>query len=570
MSAIEDLRKASSLKDLAKLLSFKASTLSFVLYKEIDARKYREFFLPKKSGGLRKITAPVGPVKTLQRNLANLLYTCRDEIELQRKLPSLSHGFRRGHSIVTNAQCHTRRRYVLNIDLADFFPSFNFGRVRGFLIKNNDFALNDKVATVIAQIACHQNQLPQGSPCSPIIADLIAHVLDVRLVRLSKQHKVTYSRYADDLTFSTNKKDFPEALAKRGVLPGSDWNVADDLESAVTGAGHAINSKKTRMQCRASRQLVTGLTVNRKANIRAEFYRRARAMCHSLFAVGSYHRPSMADPRIHVPETKMAPLEGIMSHIQHVKELERNRLGLSANATAFQKLHIKLLKYKYFVSLERPVVLCEGPTDNIYLKYAVRALKAFHPKLGSWNQGVFRASVSFFSYDNQAHRLLGITGGTGPLKNLILNYQSDAESFRHRPMKHPVILLIDNDQGADGIFSVLKNIFKISIDKKTSSPFYHVVHNLYVVKTPESATNGTSYIESFFSPTLLATKLDGKDFNPDKKHQAPNEYGKRAFAESVVRPAADAIDFSRFDTLLARVAAVVDHYVAPSKGSAAP
>ena len=103
------------------------------------------------------------------------------------------------------------------MDLADFFPSLNFGRVRGFFLKDRDFELHEKVATVIAQIACFENQLPQGSPCSPAIADMVAHVLDVHLVRLAKKYRVTYSRYADDLTFSTNQRLFPGALAKAGA-----------------------------------------------------------------------------------------------------------------------------------------------------------------------------------------------------------------------------------------------------------------------------------------------------------------------------------------------------------------
>ena len=114
---------------------------------------------------------------------------------------------------MTNAYIHKRRRYVLNLDLEDFFPSFNFGRVRGFFIKDKHFALHERVETIIAQIACHDNELPQGSPCSPVISNLIAHLLDVRLARLAKAHKCTYSRYADDITFSTNRKEFPSDLA---------------------------------------------------------------------------------------------------------------------------------------------------------------------------------------------------------------------------------------------------------------------------------------------------------------------------------------------------------------------
>src|SRR5690606_10472469 len=139
---------------------------------------------------------------------------------------SLAHGFERRRSIVTNASLHKRRRYVLNLDLEDFFPSFNFGRIRGFFIKDKHFGLDEKVATVLAQIACHDNELPQGSPCSPIISNLVAHLLDVRLARMAKRYKCTYSRYADDRTFSTNQREFPSQLAV--PLPNaSQWQLGN-------------------------------------------------------------------------------------------------------------------------------------------------------------------------------------------------------------------------------------------------------------------------------------------------------------------------------------------------------
>ena len=143
----------------------------------------------------------------MQKKLSVLLQDCLDEINTAKNLQNrVSHGFTRKRSIITNATLHRNRRYVLNLDLEDFFPSIHFGRVRGFLIKDRNFALHKDVATVIAQIACRENTLPQGSPCSPVISNLIAHVLDMHLVGLASKVGCTYSRYADDLTFSTNKK----------------------------------------------------------------------------------------------------------------------------------------------------------------------------------------------------------------------------------------------------------------------------------------------------------------------------------------------------------------------------
>jgi RNA-directed DNA polymerase len=128
-------------------------------------------------------------------------------------------------------------------------------------------------------------------------------------------------------------------------------------------------------------------------------------------------------------------------------------------------------------------------------------------------------------------------------------------------MKHPVIVLIDNDDGATQIFKLLQGKkFGATIGLATDLPFYHLGGNLYLVKTPIKGADNESCPEDFFDPTLLATKIDGKTFNPDKEHDAPGEFGKVIFAERIVRPKASTIDFSGFDPLLTRIEAVLDDY----------
>ena len=134
-------------------------------------------------------------------------------------------------------------------------------------------------------------------------------------------------------------------------------------------------------------------------------------------------------------------------------------------------------------------------------------------------------------------------------------------------MKHPIIVLIDNDDGAKQIFGLLRGKFGITIGHATDLPFYHLDGPLYLVKTPVRGADHKSCPEDFFEPHILDTKIDGKLFNPDKEHDAPGEYGKVVFAEKVVRPQASKIDFSGFEPLLSRVDAVIDHY---SKTLAAP
>ncbi len=574
MSELKHLRDASSLRDISKLLGFKPSAISYLLYKLPLDKKYKKFKISKKNGGDREINAPIESLKKLQRRLADVLFRCREEIDAESSLRPLSHGYRKHCSIVTNASIHKGRRFVLNLDIQDFFPSFNFGRVRGFFIKNRSFELNDKVATIIAQIACHENSLPQGSPCSPIIADLIAHLLDVRLVQLAKRCGTTYSRYADDLTFSTNQKVFPSSLARYDGSVDPDWTLGDKLIKMIEKTGFAVNPTKTRMQCRASRQLVTGLIVNSKVNIRPEYYRLARAMCHSLFNTGAYYRPvatstkdasTEPDP---APESifKLGPLEGILSHIHHVKNLVdgRDETKKKKEPTSARTLYARFLVYRYFVALNRPVIVCEGKTDKVYLKYAIQKLNAFHPKLGTWSGSTFESTISFFNYTNQAHSLLRLDGGTGDLKIFMQRYKYLLGSFTHRPLKCPVIILIDNDEGAKAIFSMIKENFSISVDLKSADLFFHLSDNLYLVKTPDRGSTGKSCIENFFDPSVLATRIAGEKFNPAMAHGAKGEYGKVKFAEKVVRPNADKIDFINFTPLLDRIVAVIDHYSPPA------
>ena len=287
MFRLASLKSTKSLSDLAKLLHFKPAGLSYILYKQA-APKYRIFDIPKRKGGTRTIKAPADQLKLVQEKISDLLQDCLDEVnEAKQRKDRIAHGFKRKRSIITNARQHRNRRHVFNIDLENFFPSINFGRVRGYFIKDKSFLLDEDVATVIAQIACHDNSLPQGSPCSPVISNLIAHLLDMHLVRLASSVGCTYSRYADDLTFSTNKKDFPPEIAPSQTDPHL-WVPGNELQRLIARAGFKINVAKTHMQYRTSRQEVTGLVVNRKINVRHEYRHNVRAMVHSLFKKGTF------------------------------------------------------------------------------------------------------------------------------------------------------------------------------------------------------------------------------------------------------------------------------------------
>ncbi len=566
MTALKNLQAAADIQDLAAILGYKASAIAFLLYKTLPAAKYTTFTISKKSGGTRQIDAPTDQLKRLQRRLANVLYQCIKTMEHEGAKPVLSHAYRNGRSIVTNAAVHKRRRYVLNIDLSDFFPSINFGRVYGFFIKSKAWSLQPKVATLIAQIACHNNALPQGSPCSPIIADLVGGVLDARLVRFTKKHEIAYSRYADDLTFSTNKKDFPAAVSWRDPAHGSVWQLGADLIDIISRSGFAVNAAKTRMQCRPSRQLVTGLTVNLKVNVRADYYKHVRAQCHSVFQNGGFFEqvPASTDEKgAVVPATvepgSLAVLEGKLSHIHYVKDkIDRREYAEKVHEktrTAFRTLYHSFLFQKYFLRLTKPIVVPEGKTDNAYLSLAIRYLPAFQPKLGVMVGPKLERTISFFPMGGQAKDLMELGGSQ--LKIFLLRYKENTARFLYRPMEEPVIVLVDNDDASGPIYSVVNQTYKVAVSHTSTKPFFHLTDNLYLIRTPPIPGNPKTTIEDLFDPALLKTVLNGKTFAATVSDPT-TQYGKQVFVEKVIRPNASKIDWSNFTPLLQSISDVMD------------
>jgi len=574
MSQHQKLKAATSLSDLAHLLGFKPGMLSFILYKCPKATLYRKFDIPKRRGGSREIWAPEKDLKLVQHRLSDLLQNCVEEIrrahghETDGRL-GIAHGFKRGHSILTNARPHVARRYVFNVDLHDFFGSINFGRVRGLFLKDQNFSLNEKVATVLAQIACHENKLPQGSPCSPVIANLIGHPLDMMLVRLANATDCTYTRYADDLTFSSNKPVFSSRIAKRSESDADVWLPGQGLKRLVTKAGFSLNEKKTRMQYRDSCQQVTGVVVNRKVNVPAAYRYTVRAMVDHALKTGSFnfvYQKAGPTGAISTETAKGAnrQLLGMLSYIDWVDCFNRKLCEKSGRefigAPGRVELFRRFLYFDAFYDLSQPVVVCEGPTDNVYLRHAIKSLAAAYPALAT-SSSKPQLMVRLFKYgERRTSEITQLTGGVGGLCHLMKNYHADLTTRIKAPApKHPVIVLIDNDSGADDIYGAIAGITK-KARPRGMAPFIHVTGNLYVVPTPLGPNGAKSAIEDFFDSGTQATKLGTKTFSREKRINESTEYGKAAFAREVVEKNAKSIDFRGFAPILDRItAAIKDH-----------
>ena len=326
-------------EDLARYLGVDISAMLRTLYKAPDRERYRHFEIPKRSGGMRRISAPHG----LLRELQDKLHT--DFKRLYEAHPS-AHGFIEKRSIATNAGGHMGRRWVLNVDLVDFFPTINFGRVRGLFMKP-PFEMGPAAAAVCAQIVTYRNGLPQGAPTSPVLSNFIASSLDRRLLRLARQNKLVYSRYADDITLSTNLAQFPPAIATREQISGGGFKVVagDALEQAITASGFAINGSKVRIQGLGVQQSVTGLVVNARINVERERIRRIRAMLHAWEKFG----------------LEAAALE----HFARYRPGGGRRRSKGARGTAFRNIVYGQLSF---------VRMIRGSDDPVFLKLCGKVL----------------------------------------------------------------------------------------------------------------------------------------------------------------------------------------------------
>lgn len=568
-SALDLLRQAKDLSDVAALIGYKPKNLGYILYYIPDSLKYTVFEIDKKGGGKREISAPIEQLKLVQRRVHQLLSRCLLEIEKAEGVKSdgiLSHGFRQHYSIATNARNHRGRRWVFNLDLKDFFPSINFGRVRGYLIKNRHFRLNAKVATIIAQIACHENQLPQGSPTSPIVSNLLASMLDIKLNRLAARNRCTYTRYADDLTFSSNRKIFPREIASCVNSDTQEWQPSEILRYRIFQSGFRVNDAKTRMQFYWSRQDATGLVVNKKVNVKREYIKLARARCDRLFNTGACMRKFENCGVTNEEPFGLDQLQGMLAHIFQIKgdEFEHKRQNSNLNGKehpGFYRTYRQFLDYRAFAANEIPTILFEGYTDSIYVKCALRAFANHYADLIDPARAK-PLKVRLFRYSDTTDAVQHLNGGTGDLRQLIYNYSERTRHFSQTNFKNPVILVVDNDAGSkgrNGLFAAVKQVSKApAVDGSKS--FYHVWKNLYVVPTPMLGGGRDSMIEDFLPPAVLNVKLNGKTLHlSEKGFNHTKHFGKTRLAKYVQENRTN-IDFAGYRPLLDAIVAAKAHY----------
>ena len=287
MEKREIIRRSSELQsrdDLLKLIndivkdevnddhafSFSEQQLAYYCNPNNIRGRYRHFSIPKKSGGVRRIAAP-------SKGLGHILYYVNILLKTIYKPSEYAMGFTEGRSIVDNASRHIGQNYVFNTDLANFFPSIQQARVWKRL-QLAPFNFNTNVANTLAGLCCIREKLedgtfvfvlPQGAPTSPLITNAICDTLDHRLSGLARRFCLHYSRYADDITFSSMHNVYQQEGAFR-----------KELKRIIEGQNFRINESKTRLQKKGQRQEVTGLTVGTRINVSKKYVSEIRTILH--------------------------------------------------------------------------------------------------------------------------------------------------------------------------------------------------------------------------------------------------------------------------------------------------
>ncbi len=247
---------------LADFLHIRRKTL-FELTRKPE-HHYYPVRIPKKNGGYRTLNVPTGALKECQRVILKQI--------LSRFTPSrYATAYRPGIGICANASPHTGKRYLLKLDLADFFASIRFSQVYSTLFNTRWFPC--QIGVMLTSLCCYQEALPQGAPTSPAISNMVMKNFDEALGSWCEKRQITYTRYCDDMTFSADQPLY---------------TVLQKVRSMLKDTTYELNESKTRFITATRRQSVTGLTVNQKVTVARDYKRDLRQEVHYVLRYGPF------------------------------------------------------------------------------------------------------------------------------------------------------------------------------------------------------------------------------------------------------------------------------------------
>ena len=488
---LEKLKKCNSISDFIREfnLGLSAKQFGYIIYGLPDHKKYDSFEILKSNGDLRTIHAPKKSLKFLQKQFSSVFLQSILDIQKQNHhYLRCNHAFEKNKSIISNARHHQKKKFLLNIDISDFFGSIHYGRIKNFLINDKYFSMTEKGASIIAKLAVYQGKLPQGSPLSPILATLIGNLIDVRLTQIAKKYRLTYTRYADDISFSSNCP-LPEELVYWDASQ-QIWVAGKILEKVILKTGFLINPKKTRYTTIPSRQLVTGIVVNMHTNAPSQYRKQNRAMVNSLLQKGEfyikkngiqtkgtlnqiigrlnhtiytkYHEP-FVDRKLGREEREKFKEQNRNDIIDIISKKWHKGKSSCSEADHQTKLLRNVLFYKYFNSLDKTKIFTEGVTDSIYFQIAAEKFN-------------LKDDLSF-QKTNISLKKLGLTGGVSTIKSFFKNIEDNnfinLKQFKTNS-EYPAIFILDYDQGLDDCPKIIEKF-------SNGRQYCHITRNIYVL-----------------------------------------------------------------------------------------
>lgn len=308
----------------------------------------------------------------------------------------------------------------------------------------------------------------------------------------------------------------------------------------------------------------TGLTHNSRVNTKKEYRLRTRAMVHNLIEQNPVHVDREYNPKNpeDLKELKNK-LAGRLAHIhyidrmheKHLTSTHRQNIRPQTELSLRDRTYRKFLLFSRFITSEKPIVICEGKTDSVYLKCALKQLPKSFNRLTSENGEL---KINFFRYSSTTANILHLGGGESHLNSFIGTYIDFISKTKVSALPNPVIILVDNDKGAKAIFSRSKEILKHDVNGE--DPFYRLKYNLYLVALPKESSKPEVCIEDFFDQKTLSLKINGKFFDKSNKADSQHRYGKYYFSEHVIKKNQSTIDFSGFNAVLERLNQAIEDY----------
>ena len=253
---------------------------------------YRQFSIPKRSGGQRDITAPYPSLKYVQ----TWIY---ENILSKVSVHGCAHGFVEKRSIISNVHPHLGKKYMLKVDLKDFFPSIKINKIIQVF---RSLGYSHEVAFYLASLCSYEKELPQGSPASPMLCNIIAKHMDRRLYRLAKRFGYSYTRYADDIAFSGDEIAVTFISYVRNI---------------IEDCGFALNEKKVRLYGEKGNKILTGISLASGQPRVPRDYR--RGLEKELFYIKKYGFDAHVN---HMKIRRYNYLESIMGRVDFWKMVE--------------------------------------------------------------------------------------------------------------------------------------------------------------------------------------------------------------------------------------------------------